>query len=249
MALPGATSGPGGRQYIGRMWSLPSVCQVCGAWPGRPVCVACRRRFAPPVERCPRCARATPGGGLCGECLTSAVEPAVRHCVAAVDYAYPWDGLVARLKFRQEPGWATPLADVMWQRARAAGLGTPDSLWVPVPVSHRRLIERGYNQAWELCRALRRLSGRPALADALVRVGDSPDQHQLPHSLRLTNLRGAFAAHPERADRLRHAHVVLVDDVRTTGATLEHAATALRRAGCAQVDALVFARTAHPGET
>ena len=95
----------------------------------------------------------------------------------------------------------------------------------------------------ELCCALRRRSGHPALADALVRMVDAPDQHRLPPALRLTNQQGAFATDPAHAARLRDARVVLVDDVRTTGATLEHAALALRQAGCAQVEALVFART------
>lgn len=165
------------------------------------------------------------------------------RCVAAVDYQYPWDRLIARFKFQGEAGWADTLAEPMWRAAQAQGMGHADVLWVPVPVGPERLAERGYNQAWELCRALRRQSGLPALSDALVRLGHATDQHRLGHAQRLVNLRGAFAAHPARAGHLRTTRVVLVDDVRTTGATLEHAALALRQAGCAQVDALVFART------
>lgn len=161
-----------------------------------------------------------------------------------MDYGYPWDNLIARFKFRQEPGWAEPLAALMWERVSKAGLLAQDSVWVPVPVARHRLVERGYNQAWELSRALQRRSGRPALADALVRLGSAPDQHSLPLAQRLTNLRGAFSAHPDHIGRLRESHIVLVDDVRTTGATLEHAALALRQAGCHRIDALVFARTA-----
>lgn len=183
------------------------------------------------------------GGGTCGECLGRVSPPAVGRCVAAVDYQFPWDGLIARFKFRDEPGWSRTLADAMWLQAQAHGLLSADSLWVPIPVSPRRLAERGYNQAWELCRTLRRRSGLPALADALVRTVDAPDQHRLPPAARLTNQQGAFAAHPAHAARLRNARVILVDDVRTTGATLEHAALALLQAGCAGVDALVFART------
>ena len=183
------------------------------------------------------------GGGTCGECLGRPGPPAVGRCVAAVDYQYPWDGLIARFKFRSEPGWSSTLADTMWLQARAAGLLSTESLWIPIPVSPKRLAERGYNQAWELCRRLRQRSGRPALADALVRLIDAPDQHRLPPSQRLTNQQGAFAAHPAHIARLRNANVVLVDDVRTTGATLENAALALHQAGCAKVDALVFART------
>lgn len=186
-------------------------------------------------------------GLICGECLRQTPPPAVERCVAATDYRYPWDGLIARFKFRGEPGWAETLAAPMWQAALRQGLCVPGALWIPVPVRPQRLSERGFNQAWELCRCLRKRSGLPAIADALVRLGDAPDQHRLPHARRLSNLEGAFAAHPDRFGLLRGTHVVLVDDVRTTGATLEHAATALRQAGCASVRALVFART--PSDT
>jgi ComF family protein len=167
----------------------------------------------------------------------------VERCVAAVDYRYPWDGLIARFKFRNEPGWASTLAEPMWRQAQDLALLTPDSIWVPIPVSPARLAERGYNQSWELCRVLRGRSGLPALAEALVRVTEAPDQHRLAPAQRLSNLRGAFAVHPAHVARLRNTQIVLVDDVRTTGSTLENAALALRQAGCARVHALVFART------
>ena len=179
---------------------------------------------------------------MCGDCL---LQPpaAVRLCVAAVDYRFPWDGLIARLKFRNEPGWAGPLGELMWQSALNRRLLTPETLLVPVPVTPARLAQRGYNQAWELCKVVGRLSGRHALSGALVRLADAPDQHQLPLSRRLDNLHGAFAAHPNLAGRLRGSTVVLVDDVRTTGSTLHHAAVALRQAGVVHVHALVLART------
>lgn len=185
--------------------------------------------------------------GLCGECMRQTALPAVERCAAAVDYRYPWDHLIARFKFRGESGWADTLAGPMWLAARQQALCGAGTLWVPVPVRPQRLAERGYNQAWELCRALHRRSGLPAVPDALVRLGEAPDQHRLSNAQRLINLQAAFAAHPARVGRLHGAHVVLVDDVRTTGATLEHAATALRQAGCTTVHALVFART--PSDT
>ena len=163
--------------------------------------------------------------------------------MAAADYAFPWVDLIARFKFRNGSAWAEPLARTMWERAAATGLTSPRTIWVAIPVSRERLVERGYNQAWELCRVLSRRSGHPAKSEALVRLGSAPDQHRLPLAQRLTNLRGQFAVHPERATEFCGAHVVLVDDVRTTGATLESAAHTLVQAGCARVDALVFART------
>lgn len=175
--------------------------------------------------------------------MASTQPPLIGRCVAAVDYGYPWDALIARFKFRGEPGWAAVLAQPMFEQAMAHDLLSPDTLLVPIPVTSSRLVERGYNQAWELTKVLQRLAGLTALADALVRVIDAPDQHQLPQALRLNNLSGAFAAHPEHVPRLAGARVVLVDDVRTTGATLNSAAQALRQAGVTAIDALVLART------
>jgi ComF family protein len=168
--------------------------------------------------------------------------------VAAVDYAYPWDGLIARFKFRGEPGWARPMAELTLQTSGAMALLQACDLVVPIPLTTARLASRGYNQAWELVKALRaaapgELAQNDALADALVRLGETPDQHSLSREQRLRNLQGAFAAHPLHAARLAGARVLLVDDVTTTGATLHSAAQALLLAGAQQVSALVFART------
>ncbi|MDP1684876.1 ComF family protein [Hydrogenophaga sp.] len=232
--------------------SLPATCQVCAAWPAQPVCEACIQRYAQPRARCRSCASVLPGEpGLCGACLTRAGAPAVGHCVAAVDYAYPWDGLIARFKFRSEPGWAKPFAQRLLQVPQTLPLLQTQPLVVPIPLTAVRLGERGYNQAWELVKALRTQCRRhpttppcETLATALVRLGETPDQHSLGRDARLRNLRGVFAAHPSHAHQLSGRHVLLVDDVTTTGATLHTAAQALLQAGAARVSALVFARTA-----
>ena len=232
------------------LWnSLPGICQVCGAWPASAVCDACARRFRGEPQRCGGCAAPSPtGAGLCGACLTRPAPAPLQACVAAVDYAYPWNDLIARFKFRNEPGWAGPFARQMVSTPQAAELLSRCDLVVPVPLTHQRLADRGYNQAWELVKALRRLLPRdtPAQADALVRLLETPDQHSLPREQRLHNLQGVFAPHPQRVPLIEQAHVLLVDDVMTTGATLHAAAHALRQAGAAQVSAIVFARTAPP---
>lgn len=223
---------------------LPAICQVCGRWPAEPVCPACIQRFAPASGRCRHCARPLPTGGpVCGECLTDTEPSSIQHCLAAVDYRFPWDGLISRFKFRGEAGWAGPLGELMWRCASGQGFLAEDMLLIPVPVTPSRLAARGYNQAWELCRTVGRLAGLQTLPDALVRLGDAPDQHRLARAQRLSNLRRAFAAHPVLAPRLAGKRVVLVDDVRTTGATLHHAGQALRQAGVIEVRALVLART------
>lgn len=225
----------------------PGTCQVCGRWPSQPVCSGCEARFAPARWRCPACAtRLESDRSLCGACQAIPTPHALQACVAVVDYAFPWDGLVARFKFQRQPGWAGPLAELMLRRPEARALLQTCTQMVPIPITPRRLAERGYNQAWELAKALHRRAAPTALQalpEALVRVRETPDQHRLARDQRLRNLHGAFAAHPTHAPGLAQAHVLLVDDVITTGATLQAAAQALRQAGAARVSALVLART------
>lgn len=228
---------------------LPARCEVCRTWPARPVCDDCAQRFATPVARCGRCARRLPHVASCGdtapdaaincaECLR--VPPALHACHAALSYAFPWPDLIARFKFQGEPGWARTFAAIM--RAVpgiAQALQSADRV-LPLPLGPRRLAERGYNQAHELARRL-----APAKADArsLLRVRDTAPQTTLGRDERLANLRGAFLVDPARAAALRGAHLLLVDDVMTSGASLAAAARALHQAGAARVCALVLART------
>lgn len=227
----------------------PSACRVCGRWPTEVVCGPCRARFAPDRPRCPRCA-AVRVGGAAGACPGCAEQPGdwLQACGVAVDYAYPWSGLIARFKFRGEAGWARPFADLM---ARSPGarctIGAADAL-APIPLTARRVAERGLHPPWELVKALRRRNDPPAWHDALVRLTDTVDQHRLDRAGRLRNLQGVFAVPPHRLADVAGAHVLLVDDVTTTGATLQAAAQALHAAGAARVGALVFARTPAPHE-
>ncbi len=202
---------------------LPSRCEVCHAWPARPVCQACVSRFAPPVARCPRCAIALPAsgaaGGACGACLRQ--PPA-------------FDG---------EPGWARTLADRMREHEGMARALDAAQLVLPLPLAPRRLAERGFNQALQLARHL-----APGKVDAhlLLRVRETAPQSALDRVERLLNVAQAFAVDPLRAHHVQGRDVALVDDVMTSGASLDAAARALRQAGAGRITALVFARTAAP---
>lgn len=240
---------------FGRVHDWPSACHVCGCWPAVPLCAACVARFARRTAHCPRCTMPMLQG-MCAACVASPPpSDGPGHCIAAVDYDYPWEGLIAGFKFRGQAAWAGPFADLMLRADGARELVQTCDLIAPVPLTPARLAERGHHAPWELAKAVaRRQAGAPGAPtrlcpDALVRLSDGPPQHRLGRAERLRNLAGAFAVPPRRAATLAGRRVLLIDDVTTTGATLLAAARALRAAGAAGVHALVFARTPAPGET
>lgn len=218
---------------------LPSQCAICRAWPAQRVCPACLARCAPAVARCTGCAARVPEGVRhCGQCLR---EPTgLDRCIAAVDYGWPWAELVTQLKFYGDPGLATTLAAILRQAEGARELLHGCDALVPIALAPRRLRERGYNQSLLLAR---RLAGDNVRPSWLKRTHDTPAQSRLDRRERLRNLQGVFAVPTAARAPLQGRHVLLVDDVMTTGATLRAAAHALRQAGAAGVSALVFART------
>lgn len=219
--------------------ATPAQCEVCRAWPARPLCNACLDTFAVPRPRCQRCALALPDSrALCGRCLRS--PPPLDACHAAVSYGYPWAALVGRFKFSGEAGWADSFAALLARSPQVQAAIDAAHWLLPMPLSRERLAVRGFNQAHELARRLAPRKCEPALA---LRLRDTPAQVQLDLEQRLANVRHAFALDPARAAALRGQAVLLVDDVMTTGASLFALARVVREAGAAWVGALVLART------
>ena len=219
--------------------NLPSQCAVCLAWPSQPLCEACVTRFAQPVPRCQTCALPVPSNVIrCGACLKA--PPPLDACHAAVSYVWPWPDRIAQFKFNGNPGWAHTLAILMRSTPWVEPALDRCDLIVPMPLSAERLRERGFNQALELARCL-----APAKVEAtlLLRIRHTPPQSSLKREERLRNVSGAFAIDPLRAGVVQRKHVVLVDDVMTSGASVFAAATTLRQAGVSGVTALVVART------
>lgn len=221
---------------------LLSQCEVCRQWARGALCADCIARYAVPRPRCARCGL---GLGLaapaCGACLRDA--PPYEHTVCVADYDHPWDALIAAFKFHSRPELAQALAQRLVAAVQHAGAPLP-ALVLPVPLSPRRLAERGYNQAWELARRV--ATGLKLTADATLLqrpVEQEIHQAELTRAQRLRNLQGAFMVDPRLRDVLAGQHVALVDDVMTTGATLHQAANALLRGGAASVQAWVLART------
>lgn len=152
----------------------------------------------------------------------------------------PADALVHGLKYEGWAGLAREMGEAM-VRALGRGGDPPWALVTPVPTTGARERARGYNQARLLAGVVARRLGLP-LVRTLVRVRGGPTQVALPPSQRRANVKGAFQAVRPARTRLAGAHVVLVDDVLTTGATAAQAATVLDRAGAAEVTVLTFAR-------
>ncbi|MDI1243839.1 MAG: phosphoribosyltransferase family protein [Rhodoferax sp.] len=223
-----------------RMLRSPvSQCRVCRTWPAQPVCDPCVSEFAQPQPRCSTCALPLPAGLLqCGACLRT--PPPLNLCLAAVPYAFPWPHLMADFKFNEQPALAGFFAHLLKATPWVEPTLEAADLLLPMPLSLQRLQLRGYNQAQLLAK---QLSATKTRTDLLLRMVDTPAQHGLKRTERLTALNEAFAVDPLKASVLQGARLVIVDDVMTTGASLYSAAAVLKAAGAAHITGLVVART------
>lgn len=226
---------------------LPPRCLACGATVGEPgaLCGRCWSAmtfFAPPW--CASCGLPFPypagDGALCADCARERASWDRARAVMRYDkHSRP---LVLALKYDR-----TEVARALgsWMR-RAGGEVLDDAdLLVPVPLHWTRLLSRRYNQAGLLAHAIHSAGGPPVAPDWLLRRRRTPSQGRLGPLARARNVRGAFALRPGRA--VKGKRVVIIDDVLTTGATVEECARVLRREGAAFIGVLTLARALRAG--
>lgn len=171
---------------------------------------------------------------MCGHCI--ARPPAFDATVALADYVAPISGMVSALKFSAR----LDLADVFARLLATRESQPPEAdLVLAVPLSHERESERGFNQSREIARRYARLTRVPLKDGILLRVRHAAPQQSLAKDERRRNVRGAFAIDGD----VRSQCVVVIDDVMTTGSTLNEIATVLKQAGAARVLNRVVART------
>lgn len=215
---------------------LPQSCVLCGNGSGRhPLCAACNAdlpKSTPPC--CPVCALPTPQSEICGACLQH--PPAFDATVAAFSYAFPADALLRAFKYREQLQIAILVADNLVPML--ATRPHPD-LVIPMPLHPQRLRERGFNQAVEIARHVGYALNIPLAPNAALRIRHTDPQARLPLDKRKKNIRGAFAATQDLSGK----KVAIVDDVMTSGASLDELAKTLKAAGAVSVECWIAART------
>lgn len=212
-----------------------ALCAVCWGkltFLGAPLCACCGYPFEYGV----------PETTLCGACTRA--HPAFDRARSVFVYDDASRPLILGYKHADHTH-ATP-AFGRWLARAGRELLVGADLVAPVPLHRWRLFVRRYNQSALMAQAVGREAGSPVAVDLLVRRRNTPSQGRMSPLARSRNVRGAFVVRPAWSGRLAGRRVLLVDDVLTTGATVEECARVLRRAGAAAVDVLTLARVVRP---
>lgn len=225
----------------------PPTCVLCGAAGQPPVfdlCAPCEADLPINSWACSVCAQPLQGAGpedatkslRCGVCLRRPRRFDAAYC--PFRYAYPLDHLVRAHKYHGDIAHGRVLGELLAQRIQQTRTGRLPDLLLPVPLAPRRFRERGYNQAIELARGVERRLRIPMRTDLVTRIRETREQAALRASERRRNIRGAF----EVAGKFSAGHVAIIDDVVTTGSTVNELARMLKRAGATKVEVWAVAR-------
>ncbi len=216
--------------------NLAGPCFFCmaktnGAW-----CEDCERDLAQEDPKCPVCARNSPASLKCGTCTTK--QPNFTKTVALFKYQYPTNNLIKAFKYNNRPELANCFADRLTKKLLCEEGAMPKTL-LPTPLHSKRQRHRGYNQSLELAHQLGKKLGIDVNSSLCRRIKNTAPQSKLPMKRRKENVKGAF----QLIDHKMPGHIAIIDDVITTGATVDEIAGLLIKAGCQRVDVWSVART------
>ncbi len=215
---------------------LPKRCPLCAAHTTQAFCADCRRLLPWITTACEVCGAALHEVGVCGRCQSR--PPYYDHAVIPFKYRTPVSTQIQALKYHDQLRYAAALGAMICQRAWKDPRAAPDVL-IPVPLHRKRLRQRGFNQALEIARRIGKELGIEVSHSLLERIKNTVPQTTLDKAERRRNVKGAFQTTPTPPP----AHVALVDDVVTSGSTVNAAARALKRAGVKTVSVWAAART------
>lgn len=197
---------------------------ICGA------CLADLPR--PPATSCPQCGLAS-DGNICGSCISS--PPDFDATSAVFLYAYPIDAMMQRYKYGNMLSLSQTFGHLLKEKLQLEAV----DLIIPMPMHPARIKERGFNQALEIAKILTRHHAEKLDYKSAVRQKLTPPQASLPLKERVKNIKGAFKVNGD----LNGKRIAIVDDVMTTGASLNELAKTLKKAGASHVECWVIART------
>jgi len=223
---------------------LPPRCVLCGQPSGTIcICAPCKRDLPWAGPQCHQCGLPLPASQnqTCGQCIRR--PPAFNRTISPLQYRFPADRLVRALKFHRQLAEGRVLSHLLCEQVTVKGFTLPDVL-IPVPLHSTRMMQRGFNQAFELAGYAGRVLGIPRHTRGLRRKRHTKAQSGLSRQQRRHNMRGAFYWHgPGKPGH----HVALVDDVMTTGTTATECAVVLKKAGAQRVDVWVPTRAIPSG--
>ncbi len=204
-------------------------CELCLSPSSTPLCNACYADLPWIESHCSHCRRGVTVQGMCVPCQQGAFS--FDQAFIPFHYHGSIATLISQFKFNHQLHHARTLSHCFIQAAKDYTLPLPELL-IPVPAHPKRVFERGFNQSIELTRFIAKALHVPWEARFIARIQNTPAQNKLKQQERRRNLKDAFALHKPR----RVNHVALVDDVVTTGTTVNTLAQVLKEAGVERVD-------------
>jgi ComF family protein len=213
--------------------ALPESCLLCGAdSQSGLLCVGCNKDLPElPASHCPQCRLPTTYGERCGACLKA--PPSFDRTIAAFRYEFPVDRIIHALKYGHQ------LAVADWLGGKLAeGINSENQLIIPLPLHIERLRERGFNQSAELAQTIGNRLKLTVDRNSLFRIRPTEPQAALSLKERHKNVRGAFECQSD----LNGRNILLIDDVMTTGATVNECARVLKLHGARDISVVVAAR-------